>query len=368
MQKNTVYDIIIIGAGPAGTTAAILAAKKGLKVALIDRAVFPRDKICGDQIILNALDILINEKIDITPLLQQSVLTGCLQYITNKETVSFDLRNSDIKTISCKRELFDSFLFNEAIKLISACHQGIKDLSIVEENGLNTIHFTDSEKEITLSSKYLIGADGATSFVRRTFFSNLRLSHAIATRSYVNYTGNKVFMRGFYYNEIAKGGYFWIFPVNETTANCGVILFTDDWKKHFKNINDVHFFYAKKEEAYISYPEKVNSWQTPFLLSKEQLTHNSILLIGDAAGLVNPMFGHGIDAAIISAKIAAEHIHKKINNPAANLNAYSGEIFETFTKKYIAHEIFRNQEMTLDEGFETRFRKYFELKDNITLS
>lgn len=368
MRQISDYDIAIIGSGPSGSTAAILAAKKGYRVAVIDRCIFPRDKVCGDQIILNALDILVNEGIDLSPLMKYSVMTGCLEYITDKETFSFDLRESPIKSLSCKRELFDNFLFSEAQKLISVCFQGTKDLNIQEEVENYKIRFNCDGNTQTISAKYIIGADGASSFVRRNFFKNLILSNAIATRSYVNYTGNKVFMRGYYFHEIENGGYFWIFPVNDKTANCGVIVFNDHWKKYFKTLNEVHFHYAEKLKELISYPETIDTWQTPFLLSEQEIVNGNVLLVGDAAGLVNPMFGHGIDAAIISGKVAIDHINKHSKDINYNLNNYSKEIYNLFASKYITHERFRNEKMKVDDGFASRLQNYFSIKENITLS
>lgn len=368
MSQISDYDILIIGAGPAGSTAAILAAKKGYRVAIIDRSIFPRDKVCGDQIILNALDVLVKENIDLTPLMENSIMTGCLEYITDKEVFSFDLRESPIKSLSCKRELFDNFLFSEAHKLVSDCYQGIKDLNIQGEAENYAVSFNCDGKAQTISTKYIIGSDGASSFVRRNYFKGLDLSNAIATRSYVKYTGNKVFMRGYYFHEIENGGYFWIFPVNENTANCGVIVFTDHWKQHFKTLSEVHFHYAGKLKELISYPETMDTWQTPFLLSEQDVVNGNVLLAGDAAGLVNPMFGHGIDAAIISSKVAIDHIDKHIKDKNYNLNNYSKEIYNLFASKYAIHEQFRNDGMKVDEGFGARLQNYFAVKENVTLS
>lgn len=80
-MQNPHYDIAIIGAGPAGASAAIFAAKKGLKVALIDRAIFPRDKICGDQIILNILDLIGAQGVDLKPLLESSIRLTALNIL-----------------------------------------------------------------------------------------------------------------------------------------------------------------------------------------------------------------------------------------------------------------------------------------------
>lgn len=362
------YDIIIIGAGPAGATAGILAAKKGYKVALLDKAVFPRDKICGDQIIVNALDILVKEGMDIGPLLKKAIMVGSLQYTTHLQNFSFDLRESPVKSLSCKREVFDDFLFKEAQKSVATCYEGIKNLNITGQPDHYDIEFLCGDETTKLQATYVIGADGATSFIRRNYFKNVHLTNAIATRSYVNYTGNKVFMRCYCFPEIESGGYFWIFPVDEKTANCGVILFTDDWKKHFKSLNEVHFHYAKQLEAIISYPEKMDTWQTPFLLSEQELVSHRMLLVGDAAGLVNPMFGHGIDAAIVSAKTAIDHIDEDIRSKKDRLSAYSKEIFDLFASKYMVHEKFRNEGMKVDEGFAGRLQNYFTTKENITLS
>ncbi len=362
------YDIIIIGAGPAGTSAAILAAKKGYKVALLDKAVFPRDKICGDQVILNALEILVNEGVDIAPLLQQAIMVGCLQYNTNLQSFSFDLNQSPIKSLSCKREVFDHFLFKEAQKSGAECYEGVKDLAINDQQDHYVMEFLCGSKTTRLEANYIIGADGATSFIRRNYFKNVQLKTAIATRSYVQYTGVKDFMRCYCFREIENGGYFWIFPVDETTANCGVILFTDGWKNHFKSLNEVHYHYTKQMASIISHPEIMDSWQTPFLLSEQSLVNQRMLLVGDAAGLVNPMFGHGIDAAIVSAKAAIDHIDEDLRLKNGKLDAYSKEIYHLFASKYVVHEKFRDEEMKVDERFAERLQNYFLTKENITLS
>ncbi len=354
------YDIVVIGAGPAGSTAAILAKKKGFKVALLDRAVFPRDKICGDQIIINSLASLEVAGVDFTELIKQSVVTDDLEFYSNEtNAVTFDLRESPVKIFSCKRLTFDSFLFTTAQNLGVDCFEGINNTSFKDQ----TVEFNQNNSKNKLSYSYLIGADGATSLVRRTFFNQLNLSKAIATRSYVNFIGNKNKMKGFYFKEIGKGGYFWIFPVNETIANSGVIVFTDEWKQHFKDLQSAHLFFAKKLKHYIAYPEKIETWQTPFLLSKESLVNTNTLLVGDAAGLVNPMLGHGIDSAIASSKIAIDCIYEN-QNSKHRLNLYSEIIYKEFTTNNIAQLDFRDKKMILDENFSKNIVDFFSNLDN----
>lgn len=111
----------------------------------------------------------------------------------------------------------------------------------------------------------------------------------------------------------------------------------------------------------------MDTWQTPFLLSEKSLIKDKIILIGDAAGLVNPMFGHGIDAAILSAYIAVNHIDKHVKLINYNLDNYSKDIFELLISKYIKHKQFRDTEMHIDNDFDNRLNKYLSNKDNITV-
>lgn len=297
---NNSYDIIIVGAGPAGCAAALYAEKSNLNCLVIEKTSFPKDKICGDafmpvcETILNELDLSFNDikKNDIC-------FVDKVNFYSNQKQI-----HVPTLVYNCKRAVFDNYIFDKAnskvqilqnSNVVSLLKQE-KDVIglIVEWNGL----------VYQINSKYIIGADGATSKVKRLIGIPKINDCAIACRSYLPYNKSLPFFSIKYLPEITPG-YFWIFRVSDNEINVGTILFKENSKSDLIEIHKkcvLNFLNIKLET------NKIDSWQLPFTDNTDGLCIGGCLLIGDAAGLIDPLIGHGIDTALISAKLSIEAI------------------------------------------------------------
>lgn len=294
------YDIIIVGAGPAGATAALYAKKHNLNCLVIEKSSFPKDKICGDafmpvcETILNELDLSLNfiDKKDIC-------FVDAVNFFSNNEKFQVPAL-----VYNCKRVIFDNFIFEKANSQVQIL-QNATILSLLKKDNEVTGLSVEWNNEIyKITSKYIIGADGATSKVRRLIGVAKMSDCAIACRSYLSYNNTLPLFSIKYLTEITPG-YFWMFRVSDSEVNVGTILFNEN---HKSTLIETHKKYVLNFLNTQLESKEIYSWQLPFTNNTNELCLPGCLLIGDAAGLIDPLIGHGIDTAMISAKFAIESI------------------------------------------------------------
>lgn len=303
MTKDKYYDILVVGAGPAGCVASLYAQKHGLSVLLIDKNQFPRDKVCGDAFMPICFDILNDLGIYFDNFHDLFVDINVANIYSNNLHVTVPTNIKNVKRIVFDKNLNDftkskiEFLENTELEKNSS-DEVFKYASLKNSFGNTTIKY-----------KYLIGADGSSSFVRRLFNFPKPTEYAVASRSYLEVRNNKPLFFLRYIKETIPG-YFWGFSVSEKQINTGVILF-DTLKQN--NIKSIHYklvseyFNIKNFETHV--------WQIPFNFDVEKTVNDDVFLIGDAGGFIDPILGHGIDTAMYSAKICIESIINNQNDP-----------------------------------------------------
>jgi flavin-dependent dehydrogenase len=172
MNSNS-YDLIIVGAGPAGCTAALYAARYGLKTLLLEKERFPRDKICGDALSGKSITILR----DLALLDKVAALPGAaINTITfsspDHTSFSINLNHSGLKKATkgfvVRRKVFDDFLFQEVRRTDVQCLEGftVTDLVLADGQvqGIRGIR-DDSEQVIEYKGRIILGTDGYKSIV-----------------------------------------------------------------------------------------------------------------------------------------------------------------------------------------------------------
>lgn len=314
------YDVIIVGGGPSGSTCAAMLGRYGLKVLLLDKDNFPRSKTCGDGISARSLGVirkleLMDQllKIPHTPITE--VVLGTLD---GKQHVVKNIL-SGMQNCVCKRIHCDNMLFQNAKKYVDAV-ENFKVTELLKENDkvVGVGGAGENKNYQTFHGKIIVGADGANGVIKRLLGASI-VSYdycSVAVRSY--YRGVDINPRAIELHFIKEllPGYFWIFPTDVSTgqANIGLGMLCSSLKQREVHLTDLFEKIIEDKRFRGRFANAVQEgpllgWSLPedYLIAK-QLVYDNCLLIGDAAGLINPVTGEGIGSALCSGDIAAEVI------------------------------------------------------------
>lgn len=311
---TTKYDVILIGAGPAGATAASILAKNNINTLLIEKEELPRSKICGGAVSKRALLILEHVNIKIPKLKTfkkcDSMQLGTFDFdsVENLANVRFD---NEVAYLT-DRDEFDYAIVKDAVSKGAELRQNLMVKNIEKENS----QFTIIGHDFSFKSKYLLCADGVNSTSAKLLGLRSKWKTdevGLCIESHITDYEPPQSPLNFYFGGV-KWGYAWFFDKgNHGSIGTGTLL------KDASNLRKLFESFVKNC-GYIKSMKnlKINAWRVPATggISRNFANENALLL-GDAAGLVDPFLGEGISYAIQSGKIAAECI---INNKTNNYN------------------------------------------------
>jgi geranylgeranyl reductase family protein len=326
MAQDRERDVVVVGAGPAGATTATILAQKGYDVLMLDRDQFPRDKACGDGVpagVFRRLYALgMSDKFD------ESIGRGEMYPITGMRLMSpkghvieTPLQDDHgLHSHVAPRVYFDAVIQQHAIESGAEFQAAAVKEPLIEDDRVVGVKAQLNGSVEPIRSKIVVGADGVTSAITRKLRpkSNQHQDNhrAIALRSYIkgiDIHPNDV--EFFLYYEILPG-YAWIFPTGDSEANIGLGMRLDIFRDLHGDLNKMLDQFLElpqiKERLHPGYEiEKIRSWQLNFGSQKNlQHTFDGALLVGDAAGFINPVTGGGIHNAIISSELAAQTIEE----------------------------------------------------------
>ncbi len=318
------YDAVIVGGGPGGATAALYAERLGLKVLLLDKKHFPRDKICGDALsgksIIYLRELGLIEALENSP---QAFIDSIVFSSPNNKSVKINLVSTAYnvsKGYVCRRMVFDDILFQAAKKKVETI-EGFTVTDLLKQDrqviGVRGKSEDGTEKEFT--AKVVIGADGYKSIVlKKLDLYDPDPEHMmVATRAYYRgVTGLSTAIEIHYVKSVLPG-YFWIFPLENGLANVGVGMIKKELKAKNVKIRQAHINATESKEFGERFKNAeligdISGWNLPAGSKRRQVHGDGFLLIGDAAGLVDPFTGEGIGNAMCSAKIAVNSIAEAI--------------------------------------------------------
>ena len=319
----TIYDSIVIGGGPAGSSAAYTMARAGLKVLLLEKETMPRYKCCGGGIPRKVGEIL---DFDFS-ICRDAPARGIVFSWLSKETHS--RIGEELLGWVVKREIFDQLLLEQARSAGARVEEGCKFIDLKE--GRDILHVTTTGGEF--SGRTLIGADGAGSAVARRIglTGHSRPGFALETRIEIPDSILEERRENLYFDLGGiPAGYGWIFPLKDS-LNVGVAT----RRSSFRGLRTCLRDYLHREglEEYND-NSNIRGGTLAFRLRPSGLVKGHCCLIGDAAGLTDRLTGEGIYPAILSGQLAGESVTNLLRGDA-QLNAY-----QTAIKKSLGMNIF----------------------------
>ena len=318
---DNIYDLIIVGAGPAGTTAALHADRAGLKTLLIDKATFPRDKICGDALSGKSVDELTKlglwEQVRKLP---GAAISRIIFSSPNHSRLVIDLNDAGLNKIPegfvVRRQEFDNFMLTQAKAGNATVLEGHQvDGLIWEADHVAGVKVTHSAEGTSTDyrAKLVLGCDGYKSLVARKtgLYRNDRKHNVVALRQYYENVGDLTDQIELHFIDEVIPGYFWVFPIEDNKANVGIGMTREalsgrdqDLKASLAAAIQSPMF----KERFANAPPLVEprGWNLPVGSIHRKNYGNGFMLVGDAAGLIDPFTGEGIGNALYSARFAIE--------------------------------------------------------------
>jgi len=290
------YDVAIVGAGPAGSTAAYRLATAGASVLLLDKATFPRDKPCGGGVTGRAARLL---PFSIDPVVEDAVdrLECGLRYRHR-----FTRRARAPLAYMTQRRRLDHFLLQRAAEAGAEVREG------------------ETADARELDARVVIGADGCNGSAAKQLGLADAVVHGVALEA--NYPHEQRYA-GAMVLEIAviRGGYGWIFPKGDH-VNVGVGGNGEEGPRLRAELRRMCEAYGIDPDA----ASDTRGYRLPLRLTGTLLARGTTAVIGDAAGLVDPFSGDGMYEAFLSAQLVADAALDVLAGRAENLDAYQAAV------------------------------------------
>ena len=327
---NSGRHILIIGCGPAGTACAITARRHGMRATVVDKAIFPRDKCCGDG--LTTLALRLADHLGVTPASipsWKSVDTASLRSPDGR-MIELPLPKGagEFAAVATRLE-FDQSLHDRAIAAGAKVIEGVA-LTDVSQNADSITATFDDGSEIT--GDYLIAADGMWSPTRRIVCGESEpryLGEWHAFRQYLSDVSGPASDRLYvWFEPDLLPGYAWSFPLGDGRVNFGygILRGGSIAVGEMGNIWEQLFDRAHIKETLgegFKFIDRRTAWPIPARIDSATLSAGRVLFVGDAACATDPMTGEGIGQAMLTGMLAAEAISKAQGSSLNPAEVYS---------------------------------------------
>ena len=333
---STDADVIIAGAGPAGSLAAYELAILGVSVLILEKSSFPRYKVCGAGL---THKILHEIPFDISPILETKIHT----IIFSRGFREVFTRTSTEPMLYCtSREKLDDFLLKKAVEAGARVVHGEKVTEVKQEKEFVTV----ITRTGTFRSKLLIGADGASSSVARSSGLRDNMLPGLAWEAEVKADPEtvKAFSETVFLDWGSfPGGYGWVFPKDDHfSIGVGGPASLSRWMMpYYRKLleyleegawNDQFGSEMQKAKGKMQNAKSkiqvidtisLRSWPIPVRVKKSRFHSGRVLVAGDAAGLTDPLTGEGIYYAVRSGKLAAKSCYEYLQSGKPSLESYT---------------------------------------------
>jgi geranylgeranyl reductase family protein len=346
------FSIAVVGAGPAGATAAnALCLGKVRDVALIDRARFPRDKACGDAITGGAVDVMreigLDHLLASHPRIQKIVMTAPsgAQAIIDQIDTEQPLPQAHV----IPRKVFDAYLAAAAFARGAADLTGYRLERADRHDGRWLLELSQEAAPIRhrrrVTADFLIGADGATSRVRRSLGLpfNADKHTSIGVRAYATTAADhQPLIQLDMIDGVVRPGFGWQFSIGPRAVNVGIGAPLLGYKGQSRHLHELLAFYgAHLGEGLVLDKTSAQSAPLPLASQLARLAFPKQLaaLLGDAASMINPLTGEGISYGMIAGLLLGRTLADAISR-GGELGAAAVRYEQEFKARYGAH--FRN--------------------------
>lgn len=355
MQVEKLTDVCIIGSGPAGAATSMMLSKLKIKHIIIDKETFPRDKICGDGLILYTFQVL--KAID--PGLLEKFINHPAFIHTQKgvfhvnNVVNFSIKVKKNKPFPPiyygKRIDFDHFLVENLVSDYATVIHGVQ-VKNLERTSNQTVHVTLSDQTL-IEAKMVVGAEGIYSLVSKKLALNKfnkNMTSAFVSAYFEAVDGLPVDNQA----EIRIVNrkmplFFYIFPLpnGQVNVSCGgasreLGKYKINLIEEAERILETH----SKVKSKFTHAKRIGNWRgwsIPNFFGQVKTSGDQFLLVGDAAGLANPFYKEGVGTSMMSGVLAAKQIKLALDQQrfdAHFLQDYDTALHENFGKllKYSA--------------------------------